>query len=221
MSVLPYGKLATTDGLRVRIWKAGRLYRTLESSTGSRDVVGLVALPKGRLAVATAHEVRIWDTIRGSPHMTLNSPGVLTTALPDNMLATYCPVEKIARVFNTESGARVCDLPTGRVEAMTSLPNGALATMSSSRLSMWDIRTGARVVCRAVDSLIMRQRMALTSNNLIVCNTRDSHFTVFDGKSLKTRELCPVREEPAQHLLPIADGRIVTIDIQSQVKVWG
>lgn len=221
MAVLPYGKLATTDGRRVRIWKDGRLYRTLESSTGSREAVGLVALPKGRLAVATAHEVRIWDTIRGSPRMTLNTPGTLFTALPHSLLATYCTVDKVVRVFNTESGARMCDIPTGRVEAMTALHNGRLATMSSSRMSIWDAGTGARVTCRAVDSLIMRQRIALTSNNWIVCNTRDSHFTVFDGKTLKTRELCPMREEPAQHLLPIADGRIVTIDIQSQVKVWG
>ena len=221
MSVLPYGKLATADGRRVRIWKAGKLYRTLDSSTGSLDAIGLTSLQRGRLAVATAHEVRIWDAVRGCPRMTLNSPGALLTALPDNRLATYCAVEKIVRVFNTESGARVCDIPTGRVEAMTALHDGALATLSSSRLSKWDARTGARVACRAVDSMIMRQRIALTSNNLIVCNTRDSHFTAFDGKTLKTREVCPIREEPAQHLLPIANGRVVTIDIQSQVKVWG
>lgn len=221
MSVLPYGKLATADGRRVRIWKAGKLYRTLESSTGSLDAIGLTSLHRGMLAVATAHEVRIWDAVRGCPRMTLNSPGALLTTLPDNRLATYCAVEKIVRVFNTESGARVCDIPTGRVEAMTALHDGTLATMSSSRLSKWDARTGARVACRAVDSLIMRQRIALTSNNLIVCNTRDSHFTAFDGKTLKTREVCPVREEPAQHLLPIANGRVVTINIQSQVKVWG
>ena len=220
MAALPYGKLATTDGQRVRIWKAGKLHHTLEASTCSPDVIGLLALPFGRLAAATAHEVRIWDVVRGCPLMTLNSPGLLTATLPNNLLATYQNSEKNVRVFNTESGARVCDIPTGRVEAMTALPNGMLATMAG-HLSLWDARTGARVACKPVDSLIMRQRIAVSSNNLIMCNTRDSHFTAFDGKTLKTREVCPVREEPAQHLLPIANGRIVTIDIQSQVKVWG
>jgi hypothetical protein len=91
----------------------------------------------------------------------------------------------------------------------------------SNKLALWDARSGALLASKPVDSLVMRQQIALTSNNLIACNTRDSHFTVFDGKTLKTKELCPVREEPALHLLPIANGRIVTIDIQNQVKVWG
>jgi WD40 repeat protein len=220
MATLPYGKLATTDGRRVRIWKAGKLYGTLEGSTCSRDVIGLLALPYGRLAAATAHEVRIWDVVRGNPLMTINSPGALITSLPDNLLGSYCAESKVVRVFNTESGARVCDIPTGRVEVMTALPNGKLVTMSS-KLALWDASTGVPLASKSVDSLVMRQRIALTSNNLIVCNTRDSHFTVFDGKTLKTRELCPIREEPALHLLPIANGRVVTIDIQSQVKVWG
>jgi len=236
MAQLPYNKLATGDGRRVRIWKAGELRSTLETSetssetssetlgtstqSNTRDVIGLVALPHGRLAVATAYDVRIWDTIRGTPLMTLNSCGALIAALPNNALASYCPREKKVRIFNTESGARLNVVSTGRVEAMTSLPNGTLATISES-LALWNVYTGACLASKPVDSIIMHQRMASTSGNYILSNTRTSHFSVFDGKNLKTRELCAVREDPAHHLLSLPDGRILTIDIQSLVQVWG
>lgn len=228
MAPLPYNKLATADGRHVRIWKSGLLTRTLDttqssregSREGSRDVIGLVALPYGRLAVATAREVRIWDTIRGKPLMTLNSCGELIAKLPNQGLASYCPQEKKVHIFNTESGARLNVVSTGRVQAMTSLPNGTLATISD-RLALWDVHTGACLASKAVDSLIMHQRLSLVLGNCILSNTRNSHFTVFDGKTLKTRELCAVREDPAQHLLPMPDGRIITIDVESLVQVWG
>jgi WD40 repeat protein len=230
MAQLPYNKLATADGRRVRIWKSGKLRSTLETSletssetltqSNTRDVIGLMALPHGRLAVATAYDVRIWDTIRGTPLMTLNSCGALITALPNDALASYCPREKKVRVFNTESGARLNVIHTGRVEAMTSLPNGTLATISE-RLALWNVHTGVCLASKPVDSIIMHQRMASTSGNYILSNTRTSHFSVFDGKNLKTRELCAVREDPAHHLLSLPDGRILTIDVQSLVQVWG
>ena len=247
MAQLPYNKLATADGRCVRIWKSARLNSTLESSApeespreglreglresireglceslreSPRDVIGLVALPHGRLAVATAHDVRIWDTIRGKPVMTINSCGALIAALPNNTLASYCPQEKKVRIFHTESGARLQVIPTGRVEAMTSLPNGTLATISD-RLALWNVHTGACLASKFVDSIIMHQRMTSSAGNYILSNTRTSHFSVFDGKSLKTRELCAVRQDPAQHLLSLPDGRILTIDVQSLVQVWG
>jgi WD40 repeat protein len=221
MAQLPYNKLATADGRRVRIWKAGQLHRTLEGSNAEgSDVIGLVTLSHGRLAVASAHEVRVWDTVRGRPLMNLNGCSALATDLPDDQLASYCPQENIVRVFNTESGELLRVLPTGRVEAMTSLSNDLLATIST-RLSLWNVRTGVCVACKPVDSLIMHQRMVRAPNNYILTNTRDSHFTVFDGKSLKTRELSARREDPAQHLLCMPDGRIITIDVQSLVQVWG
>jgi hypothetical protein len=227
MAQLPYNKLATADGQRVRIWKSGTLRSTLETSletssetSNSRDIIGLVALPYGRLAVATAYDVRIWDTIREKPLMTLNSCGALIATLPNNALASYCPREQKVRVFNTESGARLNVVHTGRVEAMASLPNGTLATISE-RLAVWNVYTGACLASKPVDAIIMHQRMASTSGNYILSNTRTSHFSVFDGKNLKTRELCAVREDPAHHLLSLPDGRILTIDAQSLVQVWG
>jgi WD40 repeat protein len=237
MAPLPYNKLATADGRRVRIWKSGLLNRTLDSSTeglreglhdgscdalydSSRDVIGLVALPYGRLAVASAREVRIWDTIRGRALMTLKSCGELIAKLPNQGLASYCPQEKKVHIFNTESGARLNVVSTGRVDAMASLPNGTLATISD-RLALWNVHTGACVASKAVDPLVMHQRLSMFLGNCILSNTRNSHFTVFDGKTLKTRELCAVRNDPAQHLLCMPDGRIVTIDVRSLVQVWG
>jgi WD40 repeat protein len=222
MMQLPYNKLATADGPHVRIWKSGKLHSTLEgpNSEGSHDVIGLAALSHGRLAVASAHEVRVWDVIRRRPLMNLNGCGELVSGLPDDKLASYCPQQKIVRVFNTESGELLRVLPTGRVDAMASLSNDMLATISN-RLSLWNVLTGACVASKTVDSIIMHQRLVRAPNNYILTNTRDSHFTVFDGKSLKTRELSAVREDPAQHLLCTPDGRIVTIDVQSLVQVWG
>lgn len=216
MCALPYNKLATADGRRVRIWKSGRLQKTLDASG---EVSRLVPLTFGRLAVSTAREVRIWDTIRAQPLMTLNTCGMLLAVLPEG-LASYCFEEKSVRVFNIESGERVSRIDVGRVEDMASLPNGTLATVSD-RLAIWEIRTGRCVASKPLDALIMHQKIVATDQNRLVSNTRDSHFTVFDGRSLKTKELAAVRSDPAVHLQAMPDGRIVTIDIANAVQVWG
>ena len=216
MCQLSYNKLATGDGRRVRVWKSGRLQKTLEASGQVRQ---LVPLTFGRLAVTTAHEVRIWDTIRAKPLMTLNTGGTLVAALPEG-LASYCFEHKQVNVFDIESGERVVRIETGRVADMVSLPNGTLATVSD-RLALWDTRTGQLLASKPLDALVMHQKLAATHHHRLVSNTRDSHFTVFHGRHLKTTELAAKREDPAVHLQAMPDGRIVTIDIANKVHVWG
>jgi WD40 repeat protein len=216
MCQLPYNKLATADGRRVRIWKSGGLQKTLEASA---EVRKLAPLTFGRLAVATAHEVRIWDTIRARPLMTLNTCGALVAALPEG-LASYCFEDNSVRVFDIESGERVARIDTGRAEDMVALPNGTLATVSD-RLALWEIRTGRCLASKPLNALVMHQKLAATQQNRLVSNTRDSHFTVFHGRNLKTAELAAAREDPVVHLQAIPDGRIVTIDIANTVQVWG